>query len=61
MQMWRNELIARYNLIDIDISCSHLQFLVRVVKDHLNDGSYTPLFGEHGINYFKKDLETFKV
>lgn len=47
-------------LIDVDFSTSHLQMLIKAIRDDLRQGNYSPMFGAEGKDYLIKEVLQFK-
>lgn len=56
----RLEFAKTNNLIDIDFRSSHLQHLIKVLRDDLQAGNYTPMFGKDGIQYLNNEVIEFR-
>jgi hypothetical protein len=56
----RHEFAKANGLIDIDFRSSHLQHLVKVLRDDLQSGLYTPLFSTGGILYLNTEAVELK-
>lgn len=56
----RQEFAKTNNLFDIDFRSSHLQHLIKVLRDDLQSGIYTPVFGKDGTHYLNTEVLELK-